>query len=214
MPMASNVRVLRGRTVTFIVRGEAAFLFFVGVCVALHPGFVLKRNEGGMSNYGLHLKTAVPYTLALGLLALCSVRAASLLDRSEERSRRLWLVLTCYSAILLLVLVSSYFYSLDTGLKDTHFVFGTALIVFAGTASLWMLRVGRPSALDWISLCVQLLGDVLALLSAVGAVHLLFLAEMLANLGLASLLVRTSRRVAESGPGDEPSRAPTGRPAP
>jgi hypothetical protein len=46
--------------VTYVVRGEFAFLLFTGVCVALHPGIVLKWNEGGMSNYGLHLKTAVP----------------------------------------------------------------------------------------------------------------------------------------------------------
>ena len=29
-----------------------------------------------MSNYGLHIKTAVPYTLALALLAIYSLRAA------------------------------------------------------------------------------------------------------------------------------------------
>ncbi len=207
------MRAPRGRAITYVVQGEAAFLFFVGVSVALHPGFVLNWNEGGMSNYGLHLKTAVPYTLALGLLALGSARAASLLDRSEDHSRGLRLVLTCYSVNLLLVLVSSYFYSFDIGLRDIHFVLSTALIVLAGTASLWMFRLWRPSGWDWTSLSVQLLGDTLALLSSLGEVHLLFLAEMLANVGLASFLIRTSRRV-DGGPGDASSRIPARGPTP
>ena len=63
-----------------MVTGEVAFVLFTGVCVALHPGFVLKRNEGGLSDYGVHIKTTVPYTLSLVLLSLCgSARRASLL---------------------------------------------------------------------------------------------------------------------------------------
>ena len=61
-----------------MVRAEVAFLVFTGVCVALHPGFVLKGNEGGLSDYGVHLKTALPYTLSLVLLVAYNLRAASL----------------------------------------------------------------------------------------------------------------------------------------
>ena len=71
------------------MRGEVLFLFFTAVSVALHPGFVLQRDEGGMSNYGLHVKTAVPYTLALALLVLYSARAASLYGGGDGRLRRL-----------------------------------------------------------------------------------------------------------------------------
>lgn len=187
------------RAVTFIVLGELAFLVFIGVSVALHPGFVLKWNEGGMSNYGLHIKTAVPYTLALALLALYSRRAALLCARGDERSRRLRFVLKSYSSILLLVLLSSYIYSLDIVLKDVHFALGTALVVLVGSASLWMFQVWSPSTWVWLFLFVQLSGDVLALLTALGVLHFLFLSEMLVNVSFASLLVRTSRRVAGEG---------------
>lgn len=187
------------RAVTFIVRGELAFLLFIGVSVALHPGFVLKWNEGGMSNYGLHIKTAVPYTLALALLAFYSRRAALLCARGDERSRRLRLVLKSYSSILLLVLLSSYIYSLDIVLKDVHFALGTVLVVLVGSASLWMFQLWSPSTWVWLFLFVQLSGDVLALLTALGDLHFLFLSEMLVNVGFTSLLIRNSRRVPGEG---------------
>jgi hypothetical protein len=184
------------RAVTYIVRGELAYLFFVIVSVALHPGFVLTSNEGGMSNYGLHIKTAVPYTLALALLALYSQRAAMSYANGDQRVRRLGLVLTSYSAVLLLILLSSYIYSLDVGLKDGHFALGTVLVVLVGAASLWMFREWSLSVTSSLLLLVQLAGDSLALLTALGDLHLLFLAEMLANLGFAGLLIRTSRQIA------------------
>lgn len=184
------------RAVTYIVRGEVAYLFFVIVSVALHPGFVLNWNEGGVSNYALHIKTALPYTLALVLLALYSQRAAMAYANGDQRLRRLGVVLSSYSAILLLVLLSSYIYSLDVGLKDIHFALGTVLVVLVGAASLWMYREWSPSVSSSFLLLVQLSGDALALLTSLGDVHVLFLAEMLANVGFAGLLIRTSRQIA------------------
>src|SRR5579863_9394659 len=84
------------RAFTYVVLGELAFLVFTAVSIAMHPGFVLKGNEGGLSNYGVHIATAVPYTLALALLALCNRRAALLYDDDHQRSRRLRLLLTAY----------------------------------------------------------------------------------------------------------------------
>jgi hypothetical protein len=186
------------RAVAYVVRGELAFLFFVGVCVALHPGFVLKGNEGGMSNYGLHLKTAVPYTFALAALALYTRRAA-LLCAQDDRSRRLRLVLTSYSLIVLLILLSSYVYSLDIELKDIHYALGAVLLVLVCAASLWMIRLWSPSKWPVLLLLVQLSGVALALLTALGDLHVLFLSEILSNVGFAGLLIQTSRRFLADG---------------
>jgi hypothetical protein len=182
--------------VTYMIRAELLFLFFLGVSVALHPGFVLKSDEGGMSNYGLHIKTAVPYTLAIGLLALYNRHAATLYVGDDKRSRRLRLLLKSYCAVLLSVLLSTYFYSLNAVLKDIHFALGTLLIVLVGVGSLWMYQLWRISIPVSLLLLVQLSGDALALLTVFGTVHVLFLAEMLSNVGFASFLIRTGRRIA------------------
>ncbi|MCU1362226.1 MAG: hypothetical protein JWM55_54 [Acidimicrobiaceae bacterium] len=189
------------RAAVYVVRGEIAFLFFTAVSVALHPGFVLKRNEGGMSNYGVHVETALPYTLALLSLALYSHRAALLYRDGDKRSKKLRVLLTCYSAVVVAVMVSTYVYTLSPTLKDVHFALGTALILVVGVGSLWLYRLWAPSPGVGVGvlLFIQLVGDVLSLLTVVGWLHLLFISEIAANVGFAALLILSCRRLAVEG---------------
>jgi hypothetical protein len=200
----------RWRAVKYVVRAELLFLFFTAVSVALHPGFVLKRNEGGMSNYGLHIKTAIPYTLAIALLALYSRRAALLYTDGDARSRRLRLLLLTYCGVLFSVLLSTYFYSINIVLEDLHFTLGTALIVLVGVGSLWMYQQWPPSIGVTALLLVQLCGDALALATVLGTLHVLFLSEIVSNVGFACLLIRSGRRLAMEEPrAPSPSEATT-----
>lgn len=167
-----------------------SFLFFTGVCVALHPGFVLKRDEGGMSNYGLHIKTAVPYTLALGVLVVLSRVAATHYSGDDATSRGLRLVLRSYSVILLAVLVTSYVYSLNPFLKDLHFAVSATLVVVVGVASLWLYGRWPRTGGGRLLLATQVAADVLALITLSGHLHLLFATEILSNVSFAGLLLR------------------------
>jgi hypothetical protein len=174
-----------------VVFGEVAFLFFMGVSVALHPGYVLARYEGGISEYGVHVKTAVLYTLAWAVLASSNLRAARVCgDRGacSEKVRKLLLV---YSAVIFLVLISTYFYSLDAVLKYIHFGFGAVLVTFMSAASYWLSR--QLTAVPWArtTLWLQLLGSAAALLSIVGVLHVLFCGETISNVGCAILLAKT-----------------------
>ena len=172
------------------------FTFFIGVCVALHPGIVLKSNEGGVSNYGIHIKTAVPLhpragpagvlqparrelvferaTYLLGVFAACSLRTA---------------------VIVMVMLFSTYVYSLNHLLRDIHIGFGTVLITFESFAAMWMFARCRR-VWDGVFLATQLAGALLALVTIVGDLHVLFLAEELANTGFACLLIHTAHSVA------------------
>jgi hypothetical protein len=176
-----------------VERGQICFGLFIAVCVALHPGFVLKWNEGGMSDYGSHLETAVPYTLALLGLAEFSRRAGSLYRQDDRTTRRLRRVLYAYSAIVLVMLVSTYVYTLNLALRDFHFGFGTVLILFEVASSVWMFLLFRRFVWDGIFLGMQIVGSVLCLATIVGALHVLFFAEMLTGAGFAGLIIHTSR---------------------
>ncbi len=192
----SDAESPKSRAVTYIVCGQIFFVVFIGVCVALHPGIVLKWNEGGVSNYGIHLKTALPYTLALALLAIYSRRAAVLYSKSDPVTRGLRRVLTAYSVIVIVMLFSTYAYSLNHVLRDIHIGFGTMLITFESFAAIWMLLHSRRRVLDSIYLATQIVGALLALVTIVGVLHFLFLAEMLANTGFACILTHTAQRIA------------------
>jgi hypothetical protein len=176
-----------------VQRGQICFGLFIAVCVALHPGFVLKWNEGGMSDYGSHLETAVPYTLALLGLVEFSRRAGSLYRQNDRTTRRLRRVLYSYSAIVFIMLVSTYVYTLNLALRDFHFGFGTVLILFEVSSSVWMFLLFRRFVWDGIFLGMQIVGSVLSLVTIVGVLHVLFFAEMLTGAGFAGLIIHTSR---------------------
>lgn len=156
-----------------------------------------------MSDYGSHLETALPYTLALFGLAEFSRRAASLYRQSDRTTRRLRRVLYGYSAIVLIMLVSTYVYTLNLALRDFHFGFGTVLIIFEVTSSVWMFSLFRRFVWDGVFLTMQIVGSVLCLVTIVGALHVLFFAEMLTGAGFAGLIIHTSRAV-----GSETASAP------
>jgi hypothetical protein len=177
--------------VRWVVFGEIAFLFFMGAGVALHPGFVLARHEGGISEYGVHVKTAVLYTLGWVVLAVGNMRAAHVCGGRGVRSEKMRKLLLTYCAATFFVLISTYFYSLDAVLKYIHYGFGAVLVVFMSTAAYWLCRqlpdVRWARAILWF----QVLGSIAALLSIVGAFHVLFFAETISNVGCAILLAKT-----------------------
>lgn len=197
-PVADErAETMRRGSARYAAAGQACFGAMIAVCVALHPGIVLKANEGGMSNYGTHLKTALPYTLALGLLAYFSRRAAAPLEGSSGHARRLRVLLRAYVWFVLAMLVSSYVYSLNMTLRDVHFAIGAVLIVVELVASLWMFSLSGRAPWDGALVALLLGGDLLACLTAAGALHLLFVAEVMMYVGFGSLLVRASARVDE-----------------
>lgn len=184
---------MKERVVRDVARSQMAFAFFIAICVALHPGEVLKANEGGLSNYGVHLRTALPYTLALALASALSYRATRSLHTSRRETRHFKLLLLLYSGLTLLTLVTTYGYTLDTPQRDLHVVVGVVITVFECAASLWMFDVVRQLVLV---VAVGLIGFVLATLTFVGVLHLLFLTQVLIGGAFALLLLRTSRELA------------------
>lgn len=185
---------MRGRATSFVVLGQIAFWGFTFVCVALHPGFALRANEGGLSNYGVHLKTFIPYTLALAVTALFSLRAASslhagLLDRGLAR------VLRCYGALLLIVLLSTYPYTLNLGLRDAHFALGIALALAEVIGAAWMFRTTRQGPVDVVCLVIQWAGVFLLVLTGFSGLHLLFASQITMAVGFGWLLVRATSQV-------------------
>jgi hypothetical protein len=186
----------------WVVFGEVAFLFFMGAGVALHPGYVLAQHEGGISEYGVHVKTAVLYTLAWAALAGGNMRAARMCGGRGVRSEKVRKLLLIYSAASVLVLISTYFYSLDAVLSYIHYGFAAVLVVFMSTAAYWLYR--QLTDVTWARavLWVQLLGSISTLLSIVGALHVLFCAETISNVGCAILLVKMCSRVLDGNVGE------------
>jgi hypothetical protein len=177
----------RGRTVRLVTWGQIGFAAGIALCVALRPHLVLHADEGGISNFGVHLETVVPYTVALALPALLTYRASRLVA-SRTSLRRLRTVLTGYSALLFLTLFTTYAYKIDTPLKDIHVGAGAVLTIFEMGTSLWMCAQVR--ALYGV-LTFEFAGFLLATLTIVGVLHLLFVTQLMVGAAFAVILVRT-----------------------
>lgn len=183
------------RAVAYVAYGQLLLALFLALCVALHPGFVLKADEGGMSNYGIHSKTAAAYTLSLGFPTLFSFWAARLFNGDGKSVRQFRFLLRLYGWLILLTLLSTYVYSLDTALKDIHFAIGAALAIFEVAASVWIYRLLSQRKWDATLLAVELVGFALAVITTVGDLHVLFLSQVLTSGAFALLLVDSGRKV-------------------
>ena len=169
-----------------ILLSQLLLVGFLTLAISLHPGFVFKGNEGGISNYGIHLSTAIPYTLAFILGAFYSLKAARM--RSLPRFVRIGLLV--YAVLLLMTLFSTYVYKFNHGLKLIHVGTGVVLISFEVVASAWSyLRFGSGVTAGLFA--VVIVGFIVAGLTFLGVAHLLFIGEALTTLGFAGLLIRT-----------------------
>jgi hypothetical protein len=190
--------------VRFVAAGQIGFALFIALCVALSPHYVLKANEGGISNFGVHLRTIVPYSIALLLPAAFTYAASRLVAPANSRLRHIQIILGAYSALILLTLLTTYTYKIDEPFKVVHIGVGAIITIFEMGATLWMYR--QLHAL-LAALVVQVIGFVLATLTIFGALHLLFVTQILVGVPFAWFLVRTcptlnsSSTVEESGSG-------------
>lgn len=186
VPNSHNRRTRHSTPARAVAIGQVAFAAFIAVCVALHPGFVLKANEGGISNYGVHAKTWLPYTLALGSASFFSFRGARSVLVHDGRSKRMRLALNAYGTLMALTLVTTYPYRLDIVLKDLHDGVGAVVFVFElVTAAVMVRALGRRRGV----FVVQVAGFVVGAVTFMGGAHLLFLAQVVSGVAYAVILV-------------------------
>ena len=169
-----------------ILWGQVFLVSFLVLSISLHPGFVFKGNEGGISNYGIHLRTAIPYSVAFALGALSTFKAAG--TRTFPSVARIGLLV--YAVLLLMTLVSTYAYKLSYGLKLVHVSVAVVLISFEVLASTWScLRVRSRGTAALFAVVV--VGFIVVGLTFIGVAHLLFIGQALTTLGFAGLMIRT-----------------------
>jgi hypothetical protein len=184
--------IYRADAATLVAIGQWGFAAGVAIAVALHPGFVLKANEGGISDYGVHIKTALPYDLALVCAALGAYLAATHARDSANLQRGLRIVLRTYAFLVTLTLASTFGYTLDRPQRDLHVGVGALLTVFEVVAFLWMYSERRR---DHALILVQLVGFVLGVLTIIGLIHVLFVSEILTGASFALVLYRTTQQL-------------------
>jgi hypothetical protein len=170
---------------------QVGFAVGILVCVALHPGVVLKRNEGGLSNYGTYAKTVAPYTFAFGIAAYGAIRSSMMLAKDAD-AVRVQRVERRYAVLMVLTALSTYGYKLTTSLRLVHVVVAAILVAFATISTIQMFVIDGRRRRDFWFVVIQCCGCALAGATLIGFTHLLFLAECLTSVGFGVLLVHST----------------------
>jgi hypothetical protein len=179
------------RVTRLVVYSQIAFLICIGLCVIILPHYVFERDEGGMSNYGVHASTVVFYTLAFTLssVLLLLARRALPASSSNQPLRLLFLVIA-YS--LLLELLSTYYYQHGTFYDQAHLFVNIWLAVIEFIAGAWIALFWRRNTLNLFLAMLLLFSTILLVLVFMGRLHILFLTQLLSTVTFGSLLARSS----------------------
>ena len=174
-----------------VLASQVAFLGLIAVCVVITPHFLFSRNEGGMSNYGVHASTVVFYSLAFIVSAGLLLLAARTLPKVPDNRllRRVFLV-TAFS--LLVVLLTTYPYQHNNTLGNIHTAVNVWTFCFETFAAVWIALFFHRTAVNVVLLLAQLAAFVLLVLVFLGTIHLLFVAQILTTLAYGLLLVTST----------------------
>jgi hypothetical protein len=170
------------------VAGQIALGCLLALCVALDPSPVLAANEGGVSNFGVRAVTVVPYTVAFASSASGLWLAGRALGPGEPRIARLGRSLQWVGVAFALVLVSTYPYKLDDALNKLHLALAVLLFVGELVVVYEVELVSRRSALRLLLCSLWAAGFVLGAVTLVGALHVLFVAQITMEVGFALLV--------------------------
>jgi hypothetical protein len=186
---------MTSRAAKYVTYGQWNLIVFVLVCVSLHPGLVLKGDEGGFSNYGIHIKTAIPYSLTYLICIAFTLVAINYVPRTTRAARTLVVLLYSYCVLCLFILVSTYGYTLNQPLRDVHGAFGLVAMIFDPAVSVWLFLQVKESLVARVYLGIEIAGVILGIIDIVNAAHVLFAAQATVAFGFGLLLVRGTRRI-------------------
>jgi hypothetical protein len=175
-------------TFRLLAFGQIAFFGFLVLCFAIDPVFL--KTEGGVSNYGVHAATIIPYTLAFGSCAVMTTLAA----RQLKGGRTLRIALYALAVLLLAVLVSTYPYKINGTLDEIHQLVSQALFVYELGFGAYLTFGIRSERLTICLFSIQFLASLAALLTVLGVFHLLFVSQILTGAAFSALQLRAMQR--------------------
>lgn len=189
--------------VALVAWSQLVYLGLLAVCVVIDPAPVTHRDEGGISNFGIHAPTVLAYTGAFAgaavLLAMAAgaAPATALAARFATWCRVLALALGC-------VLVSTYGYKHGATLHALHIAVSVAATVVEVALGVWVVAVARDGVAA-AALVVLLAAAALGAVTLAGGAHVLFVAQAVGAVAFAVVLVRGAV-VVVSGDGVDAAR--------
>jgi hypothetical protein len=177
--------------VKYVKLSQICLYGFLTICTFLTPRYLFEKNEGGISNFGIHQATIIPYTLAFGLGGLCLIIAAKELPIRTVERKIFYIILMSLGILLFLVLISTYFYKINRLFDYIHVILAELYFLVELVAGLWFVFSVTRNFINILLYGLQFIGFIMAVLTVFGYFHFLFLAQIITGLSFAIILVRT-----------------------
>lgn len=187
------------RSIRLVLAAQVNLVSWLLVCILLSSQYLLQSDEGGISNYGAHVRTVLPYSLAFLVSAWCVYRAGRSLPVETRQRSQLVRLLSVVAGLYVVVLGSTYLYQRDSLFRDAHAMSSALLAVFELATGLWLVRTLLGDWLQYAAFGLLFTGFMLGVLTAQGWLHLLFVAEFTIGSAYGVLLVRAVRQAVAVG---------------
>jgi hypothetical protein len=173
-----------------------AYVGGLAVCLAIRPGYLVSADEGGISNFGVHAVTGVPFTCGFLGAAGLLVAAARAMAPTGELERRMRAALLALAGILVVVLATTYGYKSSAWLHDLHVDVAIAATFAEAGIAVWLVARVRHGAAEVAALIALVAALVLAGCSLAGVVHVLLATQLAGAVAFGVLLTRAADALA------------------
>jgi hypothetical protein len=169
----------------YLFLSQVSLMGLLIVCCLLLPSVVI--DNGGVSNFGNHIRTVVFYILSFSLCTLFLGLAARVQAQlSGQRNGTTYLLL--FLALLeLLVLLSTFPRHISYTYSDIHDYIGIVLFGYELVISIW-LTLKHISRQKIALIGAEVSGSLVALLSIVKVIHFLFVGQLVGGVAFGILL--------------------------
>ncbi len=184
---------MRSRAVTNLIYAQLSFFFFLTIAILITTaGF---SNNHGLSFYGEHLSTVIPFGTGFLVCDIFLLRAANALPKSQPPYKKIALLLKILAVLLLLILLTPD--TLNSFFDWSHIIASFILFVFELTFAIWLTIRWYSDRLTWFLLSAQFLAGVLAMLSQFHIVYYLSEGIFFFQLLFGLFLIRSVSRLLE-----------------
>jgi hypothetical protein len=180
------MRASASTTESYLRLSQISLFSLLLVCSLIIPA-VSERN-GGVSSFGDHLSTVVPYSLSFLLCIIFLCLAAKTVLEMGASFRVMAYLLLIIAFFDFLILISTFPRRVSPIFYQIHDWLGIALYTYEFLLSIWF--ISRQWKLKTaVAFSVECFGSIVGLLSSLKIIHFLYYGQVIGALGFGILLV-------------------------
>lgn len=184
---------MANEVVRYLKYSQFSFFGSLVVCFMLEPTVI--ASNLGISYYGNHKLTIIPYLLGLLLTSYFIIKAARALPRMSRTFNALAEALIAIALLIVGVLLTPY--SVTTLFDRAHVLASGILFVVELVLATWLIMMTYGDRVSLALLIIQIFGAIIATVSLVTSIELMLTGQVITQLAFGLLLIRAFGQLVE-----------------